>query len=763
MFWTEVAHTRHGRSRRPWAAPLIVLVIALSVGFAGAGTIARAATWSAPQNRTPGEVDAAFLGRDVNAGVPRTPFAWIRQRAGLGSRGPSQPLGPAGRGTILATVKLPDYANAALEGFGSMWVSTGNGQSTDLVRIDLGTNAITDVIHLGNPVMGTAGELAISPDAVWVPKFYENEIDRIDPSTDSIVARIPVGTSPVGTLYAFGSVWVANSHGGSISRIDPGTNTVVATIPAGYPGSMEAGPWQLAATSDAVWVDNGRPFFFPAPKTKVFIQRIDPQANTVTTSLPASKAIGCDTMAAVGSSLWLNDDLCGDLLSITRVDTKKNRIAQTVRVVDDPTGCVAGVDIINGSLWVGVDRKLDPNLGYCGYAAVKQLDPTTGQVLATYGLGRHSTYTLSDGGGDLWASDFTAHPRILRIATPPAAANVPVAATGATRSASSAAGSSTGSIGGASSGNAGSSVWAGPSGSHVEARIRIRPESIRPTNAFGLVWTLSGAFLDRYSYLVGVDPTTNSVEKTYFVGDSAAGLAAGAGSLWIAKWYENTVQRIDPATGNVVATISTDLSPNGMLFYDGSVWVATHRGRAVDRIDPSSDTIVARIAAGDQHSFRSGPAQLAAGTDSIWVSAGNLGTVQKIDPATNQVVLTAQEIDPGIALAIGADEQSVYVFLDDQGYRLSQETGDVTGTFSTDGSYGSITFDGGNLWISSDHLKDPNTGQTAAVLTEYDPATLDRIMSIHVGGAAGDLLSWGDDEMWMADWARSLLDRIRLS
>src|ERR1044072_1826355 len=122
-----------------------------------------------------------------------------------------------------------------------MWVTVVSYQSTDLARVDLGTNAITDVIHLGDPVFGSAGELAISPDAVWGPKCDENEVDRIDPSTDTIVARIRVGTSPVGTLYAFGSIWVANSHGGSISRIDPSTNTVVATIPAGYPGAMRAG------------------------------------------------------------------------------------------------------------------------------------------------------------------------------------------------------------------------------------------------------------------------------------------------------------------------------------------------------------------------------------------------------------------------------------------------------------------------------------------------------------------------------------------
>jgi YVTN family beta-propeller protein len=754
---------------RTWLAPLVAFATALTVGVLGSGTVALAASSTAAPGAPntparvaglPGGTQFHVPGRDIDAGAATSPFAWMRQRARGIAQGASLPLGPADRGTILATVKLPDYANVALEGFGSMWVTVGSYQSTELVRIDLGTNAVTDVISLGNPVFGSPGELAISPDAVWVPKYYENEVDRIDPATDTIVARIPVGTSPVGAIYAFGSVWVANSHGASLSRIDPGTNTVIATVPAGYPGAMEAGPWQLAATSDAVWVDNGRPFFISAPKAKVFIQRVDPQTNTVTASLPAPKAIGCDTMTTVGSSLWLNDDYCGSGLSITRVDAEKNRIAQTVQIVDDPSGCIGGLDNSDGTLWAAVNRKLDPNLGFCGYAALERLDPSTGQVLATYGLGRHSLYNLSNGGGDLWTADGV-RPHVLRIAMPSAGADTAPPTHGEAGPMPSASTSSIASPAPVA-GAAGWPLEAGPAGGSVEARIRIRPGSFNPTYADGLIWTLS-QFLDRYSYLVGVDPDTNTVEKTYFVGDSGAGLAFGDGSLWISKWYENTLQRIDPGTGEVMATIPTDLSPNGVLYYDGSVWVATHRGRAVDRIDPSSNQIIARIAAGDQQSFRSGPAGLAAGTDSVWVSAGNIGTVQKIDPATNQVVLTAQPIDPDIWLNIGSDAQSVYVFLNDQGYRLSQDTGEVTGTFSTDGNYGSMTMDGGNLWVSSDHLKDPNTGQTAAALTEYDPATLQKVTSIHVGGAAGDLLPWGDDEMWMSDYARSLLDRVALN
>jgi streptogramin lyase len=313
----------------------------------------------------------------------------------------------------------------------------------------------------------------------------------------------------------------------------------------------------------------------------------------------------------------------------------------------------------------------------------------------------------------------------------------------------------------ASGGTAGQSAGAAPAG-RVEARIHVGPEAASPIDAFGLVWTLTGAGLDRYSHLVGIDPDTNTVVKSYFIGDSAAGLAAGDGSLWVSKWYENVAERIDPGTGQLLATIPTDLSPHGVLFADGSVWVATHRGRAVDRIDPSSNQVIAKIAAGDPDSFRSGPAGLAAGSDGIWVSVSNIGTVQKIDPNTNQVVLTGRELGSDILLNIAADSTFVYVWNDGSYYRLSQDTGDVVDSFATDGAAGGLTFQHGDIWVSSDHLKDPNTGETTSVLTEYDPVTLAEMGSVHVGGYSGDLLATDGHEIWMADYLRPLVDRVRI-
>ena len=52
----------------------------------------------------------------------------------------------------------------------------------------------------------------------------------------------------MGIFYGAGAVWVANSGDGTVSRIDPSTNSVVATIRVGN------SPLGIAVGAGYVWV-----------------------------------------------------------------------------------------------------------------------------------------------------------------------------------------------------------------------------------------------------------------------------------------------------------------------------------------------------------------------------------------------------------------------------------------------------------------------------------------------------------------------------
>src|SRR5262249_55345612 len=76
--------------------------------------------------------------------------------------------------------------------------------------------------------------------------------------------------------------------------------------------------------------------------------------------------------------------------------------------------------------------------------------------------------------------------------------------------------------------------------------------------------------------LLLVDPYTNRVSRSFPAGVSSAGVAVGAGSVWVGD-PGGAVARVDPVTG-AVRRIRTGGSPAGIAFAGGAVWAADSQG-----------------------------------------------------------------------------------------------------------------------------------------------------------------------------------------
>lgn len=117
---------------------------------------------------------------------------------------------------------------------------------------------------------GAPDWLAISEEAVWVANSKFKSVQRIDPKTNSIIAKIEFFDEPCsGLTFAFGTLWVPLcGKPASLARVEPRTNKIVATLPFG-PADSEGG---ISASDDSIWLiadENGT------------LLRIDPQTNTV--------------------------------------------------------------------------------------------------------------------------------------------------------------------------------------------------------------------------------------------------------------------------------------------------------------------------------------------------------------------------------------------------------------------------------------------------------------------------------------------------
>jgi YVTN family beta-propeller protein len=239
-------------------------------------------------------------------------------------------------------VRRCDLPSAVSAGPSSVWVAKND--SNEIVRVDPATNRVVARTDVGVVPF----DLLVTNDAVWVSSYDDDALVRVDPS-GKVVATIPMaGAGPTGLAAGGSSLWVANSRGGSVSRIDPASNRVVATIPMTCGGQCLAGPvpLPLAALPDQVWTRN---------EGDGSVARIDPGVDRVVATIDVDAFYGRDGQDAIAvtpSGVWFTG------IRLQRIDPKTNRLGSNL----DETGITLAYGY--GSLWVtdivGRVLRIDP-------------------------------------------------------------------------------------------------------------------------------------------------------------------------------------------------------------------------------------------------------------------------------------------------------------------------------------------------------------------------------------------------------------------
>jgi hypothetical protein len=134
---------------------------------------------------------------------------------------------------------------------GSLWVA-GSGYVARLNPADGHEQAR---IRMPANVIGPA-ELAAGAGSIWVAYQGQAQVQRIDPSSDRVIATIGLRGAPSGggIAVAGGHVWASiasQSRRGHVLVIDPRTDRV-----SGPPAAVGTGPGRLDAGLGSVWVQN---------------------------------------------------------------------------------------------------------------------------------------------------------------------------------------------------------------------------------------------------------------------------------------------------------------------------------------------------------------------------------------------------------------------------------------------------------------------------------------------------------------------------
>jgi virginiamycin B lyase len=204
---------------------------------------------------------------------------------------------------------------------------------------------------------GSPDWLAISGDAVWVANSKFKAVQRIDPTTNKVVAKIEFPAEPCsGLTFAFGSLWVPLcGEPRTLARVDPATNKIIATLPVG-PADDEGG---ITASDDAIWLVSGE---------NGTLLRVDPSTNAVRQKI--SIPPGSFNPLFSGGMVWITGNKSSVL---TPVNARTGEVLPSIKVGPQPRFLTSG----GGSIWT-----LNQ-----GDGSVTRVDVKTRRVTATIPAG----------------------------------------------------------------------------------------------------------------------------------------------------------------------------------------------------------------------------------------------------------------------------------------------------------------------------------------------------------------------------------------
>jgi YVTN family beta-propeller protein len=134
-----------------------------------------------------------------------------------------------------------------------------------------------------------------------------------------------------------------------------------------------------------------------------------------------------------------------------------------------------------------------------------------------------------------------------------------------------------------------------------------------------------------------LDPHTRQVKASAALPDGAVRLVIGPGGVWVSG-QTDTLTRVDPKPEGLSLrwrTVRVGRGPIGVAAGAGSVWVANVQSGTVSRVDPATVRVTATFPAGTTGAGTpSNPEIVAVWQDKVWVADGQQGVVMALDPST---------------------------------------------------------------------------------------------------------------------------------
>jgi hypothetical protein len=356
---------------------------------AGAGVRARARRRGVPRRRVVAAVlvlvvlaGAALTGRVVaDRARERTATTAPATTAATATPGRPTPVRPS---PVVATIGTGGFSHGMAAGAGALWVVG----SDEINRIDPASDTVTASIPVGATGSGPAS-VAVGAGAVWVPVAVPGTLWGINPGTNKVTSRIPLDGPLRGSISVSAghdAVWVAccgqgpgaSASGGRLLRVDPRRKRVVADI------ALPASPVAVAADDAGAWVATAGGQ----------VLMVSGRRNRVAATIDAGGPLGFSQTIAVGAGgVWLADPFDEQ---VVRIDPRTRRIMARI-----PAGAVTTLAVTTDGVWA---------LSSLG---LLRIDPARDRVAATASdPGLRSARLVVAAAGAVWTAGWSSVSRI---------------------------------------------------------------------------------------------------------------------------------------------------------------------------------------------------------------------------------------------------------------------------------------------------------------------------------------------------------------
>jgi DNA-binding SARP family transcriptional activator/ABC-type branched-subunit amino acid transport system substrate-binding protein len=258
-------------------------------------------------------------------------------------------------------------------------------RSNSVAAIDPSSNHIVAFI----PIVGGPSRLASNGRSLWIGDDDSGTVSAIDPRSLTITRLVATGGFPSSLAVGDGAVWVVDGKSGVLTKIVPAygvaTKLKVAAANAAYDESREApDPVSMAAGSGSIWLTDGSPS----------LTRVDAATSKIIARFDLHQPL--DGVALGARSVWA---ISGPSATLFRLDRRTGRITARIPIVSAPgfdSPYPVAVAVGEGSIWVLNDNT----------ATLTKVDPVERAVSATIPIGvEHAPARLAIGRGAAWVAN----------------------------------------------------------------------------------------------------------------------------------------------------------------------------------------------------------------------------------------------------------------------------------------------------------------------------------------------------------------------